>query len=1344
MDQRRVWMPRLGLAAVAVAAVLVAVALSTMTEAQYGPGLPVPPGDPDQPNIPDRPGNPIEPLTITLTAPDVCEVHRPQQSIHTVIHAEDDAGNRPAPTITRYWAWDAGGSMEVSWEVSGGEPPYYLLINGEAYDVSEGKTELSCAMSHGTYQTHPTYGLTLAEAPLVDSGVLEITGEVSDQSQTGGRAKDTAKSYALLTPDHDHVLSGGETYRIAGRLTTIPEGMTMRLGDWVHGAEEGLKLRVVGSGAAGQEPWLLLRIGPYPSDPIAQNFRWREYEITRQTGTSAAALDRRFDQLLQSVGQTTAIARALGQPRISGHESGAPGLHADDIGPVNGNLIAGQTTVICTNEAEFKAPLTEAVAAWNTRLSGLLVGAQVFTLRTDARGAGCVDRSGSDGDVHVRVLRGTNCDKANAAACYQKWGTPDSRRVRFRTDYSLHHARITYQSEVVRFETLMHELGHVLGLADYDSCDDLRNPAAPETDIDHNNDDLSLMAKRDSICRSGGVVTGRSLRDLFEVYYPAPLEQVSTAYDAAAQKVRFTWLRPQELELAHQADLVGLFQPGANGGWTLVDETVTQVSGTRNQVELPLADGQEERYLLAGLTQVQLNTLLGWGHLLSTVTINNQQYSLGESLIASRVVTAGATPQQAPVRLAASVSPTSCYVTGANSTQELPVNVWTYPAVAPESPNSANLVMKIGTTTVQSETVPCSLVSASDNLTSLVVTATHPDSSTPAEVTLPIHNREYDRPNSLDTQHATFDFNVLSLPSPRECEVGQDISAGWVVTPPAAVVHGAIWVQDKKVTGTSGSVACPHPTSPSLVGFVLLPDGSGSRDTVGLSKVNIPDLDASKNNVTATAESSRSIKLSWASATNNSESGFYLTCRESATSGTGGRCPLGPAPPPAQPVAEKQLVRTPPTAFTFIGLKPDTEYEFGLQAWYGHDSYVSTWLNGITARTQPDPLELSANFTSGSPISCEVGESVEVEWAVTGGRQPVNVTVDGKAVTTSPASVVCKEASGQAGQASASAASWNQTITVQARDSRTPPVVVTKYLQVTVTPSPPTTPPGDGPPTPPSLTASITESPASCEAAEALTLEWAVQNGGGASYTITASSTAPDGTETSLGELSGTSTSVACAEPVGTWTVTVTATDSSATPTVSFSATASYEVLAPEITVTGRVNARRNDTAAGEIEVEFAFTPKDAARILPQPKAARTLKPQAIIDAGKLNDWYRSSSVIMTIDGEAVDIGQVRTRLRQASDGRYYFEICFRWSDGMAQCPDGRNFYYAEKQNLQWAQSQEFSRTFRPGAAASAPSALGSSSDDMRMDGTGAVLDSTWWDAAGSSDDSQMEDVEDN
>ena len=87
--------------------------------------------------------------------------------------------------------------------------------------------------------------------------------------------------------------------------------------------------------------------------------------------------------------------------------------------------------------------------------------------------------------------------------------------------------------ESVTVATMMHELGHVLGLTDYISCTDLRvgtditTGLAVPNDIDPWDDHYSLMRNKGSAsCRYQGAVTGRDLRDIYEEYRVAAITNV--------------------------------------------------------------------------------------------------------------------------------------------------------------------------------------------------------------------------------------------------------------------------------------------------------------------------------------------------------------------------------------------------------------------------------------------------------------------------------------------------------------------------------------------------------------------------------------------------------------------------------------------------------------------------------------------------------------------------------------------------------------------------------------------------------------------------------------------------
>ncbi len=1251
MNQRRVWLPRLGLAAVAVAAVLAAVMLSAITGAQYGPGPPEHPGIPEPPGIPDRPGSPTEPLTITVSAPDVCEVHRPLQGMHTVIHAPDASGNRPAPTVTRYWPWNAGGTMEVSWEVSGGEPPYYVLVDGQPVDGASGTVELSCAISHGTYQSHPTYGRTLAEAPVVDSGVLEIVAEVSDQSQTGGRAKDTAKTYALLTADHDHILRSGQTYRIAGRLMTIPEGMTMQMGHW--DSSGGVWLYVVDTTTgteADQQPWIALLIdrsystkeiggqlwaGPPEEDPDPW---WRFYELGRWTGdggpfNSAAALDAKFDQLLASRNGATAVAQALGQDRVAGldvgtagHDSGAPGSDTGFVimAPTNGNLILGRTTLICTTEPEFFGLLDEAITAWNTRLHGLLVDRDdhpidPLTLHkvNDEIPASCAsaDIPYPQRNAYVVALRATDavkCTNSEPAACHTRRTDANGRRD-FLTGFAGHtdHALIIFEHDAIQPETVLHELGHTLGLPDYRSCDALYGKEDDATDVDRNDDDLALMRNnRAALCRSVGLVTGRDLRDLFEVYYPAPPIGVTASFDPHASgygTVRFRWDQTTDpddawtgtdlTQLSHQANDVGLFgrKTVGSGAWTLLARTGTG-SASKHGIDWQIVnDHRYAEYMLVGLTQVQLD-ILARGTAPTSWTygagVHKRWYTQGEPALVSQVMTAQGDAEEVALRLTASVAPASCYVAGDDATQELTVRWWT-------SGDDEDVTLTLGGQALTRadgvtgrHTLECADLDGDVATTELVVTATEGQAT--ASVMLDVYDRE------LDEDAAP----VLELTDvPETCEYGQMIEdVVWTLTPQDTVGKYDVWIDGVEVTASPVNISCPHPDVGRVRGFAVRADGSGSFDHERQDRgITLPVLDADA--VRATPRSASSVELSWASLTKvELLSSFWLCVSEAAKTTDCDKPDLD----------DEQWVRilTEPTEHTVSGLKPNTTYTFHLIPRYGKSASDTLTVSATTPQgTQPpaeepgdapnnedpggDPGEnpnddnpggLSLTDVQATPGACDTGGQVALSWSVSGGVAPYTVKVDGVEVEANPYALTCQAEAG------------SQTVQVEVEDKATPPATASALVTLTV--------------------------------------------------------------------------------------------------------------LVPEITVSGRLYARRTMVLIeGEVveAIEFAFKPEDGDRICP----AERFVP---IESWTLNQYKQSSAVLMEIDGEDVNIGKIRAQRLEYSNGTDYIDVCFRWSDGEDDCPANNNFEFETANMDSWHYSDTFDHTFRPGTSVS------SLSEDELMD----------------------------
>ena len=183
-----------------------------------------------------------EPLTLTLSAPEICEASHPKS--FAAQDLEWDAEAEVWRDVFFYWwSWVSSGTMEVGWAVNGGDAPYTVMIAGETYSGASGTAEVSCALEHGPILDHPQREVqgrlhgdrgewgrihSFDDKPVVDSGIKTVMATVTDGS--GVKAEATAEIYALLSPGGNHVLRAGETYRVQGWLVTIPDGVEAELG----------------------------------------------------------------------------------------------------------------------------------------------------------------------------------------------------------------------------------------------------------------------------------------------------------------------------------------------------------------------------------------------------------------------------------------------------------------------------------------------------------------------------------------------------------------------------------------------------------------------------------------------------------------------------------------------------------------------------------------------------------------------------------------------------------------------------------------------------------------------------------------------------------------------------------------------------------------------------------------------------------------------------------------------------------------------------------------------------------------------------------------------------------
>ena len=140
-----------------------------------------------------------EPLTITLEGPAVCET---------------DAD-------TFYFDID---TVPIAWTVSGGAPPYEVLINGEVFDSSSGEVDVACGRRDIAYGWRQ-----------VNSGITTVQATVTDVA--GGSASALHDVYGILSVRYRGwsapQLRSGETYRMHGLLFTVPNTLSPTVGSYL-------------------------------------------------------------------------------------------------------------------------------------------------------------------------------------------------------------------------------------------------------------------------------------------------------------------------------------------------------------------------------------------------------------------------------------------------------------------------------------------------------------------------------------------------------------------------------------------------------------------------------------------------------------------------------------------------------------------------------------------------------------------------------------------------------------------------------------------------------------------------------------------------------------------------------------------------------------------------------------------------------------------------------------------------------------------------------------------------------------------------------------------------------
>ena len=178
-------------------------------------------------------------LTLSLSATrQICETPGAQR-FGVSQQRPDDNGRLVRQSVTLGWFFRAEVHVPIHWQVSGGTPPYTIVIDNETRDIDgdyvgpSGTAKVTCGDTSGgtTFEDDKGFDEVLRfhrVDPQPDSGRKTIRGTVTDAN---GASVDVTTRFYVIRVDPDYypaILKRGETYRIFGRLFTIPPTLTCK------------------------------------------------------------------------------------------------------------------------------------------------------------------------------------------------------------------------------------------------------------------------------------------------------------------------------------------------------------------------------------------------------------------------------------------------------------------------------------------------------------------------------------------------------------------------------------------------------------------------------------------------------------------------------------------------------------------------------------------------------------------------------------------------------------------------------------------------------------------------------------------------------------------------------------------------------------------------------------------------------------------------------------------------------------------------------------------------------------------------------------------------------------
>ena len=250
-------------------------------------------------------------LTLSLSGTrQICETPGAQR--YGVSRQQLKNGRLVRQSVTLGWFFRAEVHVPIEWRVSGGTPPYTIVIDNETRDIDgdyvgpSGTAKVTCGDTSGgtTFEDDKGFDEVLRfhrVDPQPDSGWKTVRGSVTDAN---GASVDVTTRFYVIRVDPDYypaILKRGETYRIFGHLFTIPLDFDMQVGARASGSEVSYqRFLIAGSKPAiaitfAMDDWTAVErdVPEQQGDAVfgSDGSTLQEYEIHAALGAFARSVD---------------------------------------------------------------------------------------------------------------------------------------------------------------------------------------------------------------------------------------------------------------------------------------------------------------------------------------------------------------------------------------------------------------------------------------------------------------------------------------------------------------------------------------------------------------------------------------------------------------------------------------------------------------------------------------------------------------------------------------------------------------------------------------------------------------------------------------------------------------------------------------------------------------------------------------------------------------------------------------------------------------------------------------------------------------------------------------------